>query len=191
MSCYLRSGEFTSFGKVALSPLNRFRNYRTGLWYPDREGQEFQHGVAPNELTASEHRDWFAGTPFHKHAYTMADFCDLVALGKGCVIQSLDEIQHQLQQQAGQMNEMLIRLRQEPRFRSLVEQDPQEDPETASWLYAAILLTICELRRELNDLADKIPKTEVTKKPRPERTAGASASTKRWYSTSVPLLTFS
>ena len=39
----------------------------TGLWYPDREGQEFQHGVAPNELTMTEHRDWFAGTPFHKH----------------------------------------------------------------------------------------------------------------------------
>ncbi len=39
----------------------------TGLWYPDREGQEFQHGVAPNELTVSEDRDWFAGTPFHKH----------------------------------------------------------------------------------------------------------------------------
>ena len=39
----------------------------TGLWYPDREGQEFQHGVAPNELTTTEHRDWFAGTPFHKH----------------------------------------------------------------------------------------------------------------------------
>jgi anaerobic selenocysteine-containing dehydrogenase len=38
-----------------------------GLWYPDREGQDFQHGVAPNELTASEDRDWFAGTPFHKH----------------------------------------------------------------------------------------------------------------------------
>ena len=38
-----------------------------GLWYPDREGQEFQHGVAPNELTATEDRDWFAGTPFHKH----------------------------------------------------------------------------------------------------------------------------
>ena len=38
-----------------------------GLWYADREGQEFQHGVAPNELTASEDRDWFAGTPFHKH----------------------------------------------------------------------------------------------------------------------------
>jgi hypothetical protein len=32
-----------------------------------REGQEFQNGVAPNELTAGEHRDWFAGTPFHKH----------------------------------------------------------------------------------------------------------------------------
>ncbi|HKN00113.1 MAG TPA: molybdopterin-dependent oxidoreductase [Candidatus Binataceae bacterium] len=39
----------------------------TGLWYPDREGQEFQHGVAPNELTTTEDRDWFAGTPFHKH----------------------------------------------------------------------------------------------------------------------------
>ncbi|HTY54138.1 MAG TPA: molybdopterin-dependent oxidoreductase [Candidatus Binataceae bacterium] len=39
----------------------------TGLWYPDREGSEFQHGVAPNELTTTEHRDWFAGTPFHKH----------------------------------------------------------------------------------------------------------------------------
>jgi len=39
----------------------------TGLWYPDREGQEFQNGVAPNELTATEHRDWFAGTPLHKH----------------------------------------------------------------------------------------------------------------------------
>jgi len=39
----------------------------TGLWYPDREGQEFQHGVAPNDLTVTEDRDWFAGTPFHKH----------------------------------------------------------------------------------------------------------------------------
>jgi anaerobic selenocysteine-containing dehydrogenase len=38
-----------------------------GLWYPDREGQEFLHGVPPNELTATGHRDWFAGTPFHKH----------------------------------------------------------------------------------------------------------------------------
>jgi anaerobic selenocysteine-containing dehydrogenase len=38
-----------------------------GLWYPDREGQEFLHGVPPNELTATEDRDWFAGTPFHKH----------------------------------------------------------------------------------------------------------------------------
>jgi anaerobic selenocysteine-containing dehydrogenase len=39
----------------------------TGLWYPDREGQEFQYGVAPNELTVTEDRDWFAGTPLHKH----------------------------------------------------------------------------------------------------------------------------
>src|SRR5215469_9678522 len=40
---------------------------RTRTWYPDREGQEFQNGVAPNELTTTEDRDWFAGTPFHKH----------------------------------------------------------------------------------------------------------------------------
>ena len=39
----------------------------TGLWYLDREGQEFQNGVAPNDLTTTEDRDWFAGTPFHKH----------------------------------------------------------------------------------------------------------------------------
>jgi anaerobic selenocysteine-containing dehydrogenase len=38
-----------------------------GLWYPDREGQEFLNGVAPNELTAFEDRDWVAGTPFHKY----------------------------------------------------------------------------------------------------------------------------
>ena len=37
-----------------------------GLSYPDvAEGTEL--GVAPNELTASEDRDWLAGTPWHKH----------------------------------------------------------------------------------------------------------------------------
>ena len=38
-----------------------------GLDYPDGEGRARQHGVAPNELTASEDRDWLAGTPWHKH----------------------------------------------------------------------------------------------------------------------------
>jgi anaerobic selenocysteine-containing dehydrogenase len=38
-----------------------------GLSYPDAEGALVTHGVAPNELTASEDRDWLAGTPFHKH----------------------------------------------------------------------------------------------------------------------------
>jgi anaerobic selenocysteine-containing dehydrogenase len=38
-----------------------------GLAYPDAEGREVVHGVAPNELTASEDRDWLAGTPWHKH----------------------------------------------------------------------------------------------------------------------------
>ena len=45
----------------------------TGLWYPDREGQEFINGVAPNELTTTEDRDWFAGTPFHKHVAAKID----------------------------------------------------------------------------------------------------------------------
>ena len=38
-----------------------------GLAYPDPVGDVAMHGVAPNELTASEHRDWLAGTPWHKH----------------------------------------------------------------------------------------------------------------------------
>jgi anaerobic selenocysteine-containing dehydrogenase len=37
-----------------------------GLDYPDTAGRTV-HGVAPNELTASEDRDWLAGTPWHKH----------------------------------------------------------------------------------------------------------------------------
>jgi anaerobic selenocysteine-containing dehydrogenase len=38
-----------------------------GLAYPDADGEAVVHGVAPNELTASEDRDWLAGTPWHKH----------------------------------------------------------------------------------------------------------------------------
>jgi formate dehydrogenase len=38
-----------------------------GLSYPDENGVPVKVGVAPNELTASEDRDWFAGTPWHKH----------------------------------------------------------------------------------------------------------------------------
>jgi anaerobic selenocysteine-containing dehydrogenase len=38
-----------------------------GLSYPDSGGGELVTGAAPNELTASEDRDWFAGTPWHKH----------------------------------------------------------------------------------------------------------------------------
>ncbi len=37
-----------------------------GLGYPGADG-EVSTGVAPNELTASEDRDPFAGTPWHKH----------------------------------------------------------------------------------------------------------------------------
>ena len=38
-----------------------------GLDYPDATAERVVTGVAPNELTASEDRDWFAGTPWHKH----------------------------------------------------------------------------------------------------------------------------
>jgi anaerobic selenocysteine-containing dehydrogenase len=38
-----------------------------GLAYPGEDGRDVVHGVAPNELTASEDRDWLAGTPWHKH----------------------------------------------------------------------------------------------------------------------------
>jgi anaerobic selenocysteine-containing dehydrogenase len=38
-----------------------------GLAYPDANGADAVRGVAPNELTASEDRDWLAGTPWHKH----------------------------------------------------------------------------------------------------------------------------
>jgi anaerobic selenocysteine-containing dehydrogenase len=37
-----------------------------GVDYPDSDGI-VAAGVAPNELTAVEDRDWLAGTPWHKH----------------------------------------------------------------------------------------------------------------------------
>jgi anaerobic selenocysteine-containing dehydrogenase len=38
-----------------------------GVDYPGVDGAGVATGVAPNELTASEDRDWLAGTPWHKH----------------------------------------------------------------------------------------------------------------------------
>jgi anaerobic selenocysteine-containing dehydrogenase len=38
-----------------------------GLDHTSNGGDRIQTGVAPNELTASEDRDWLAGTPWHKH----------------------------------------------------------------------------------------------------------------------------
>lgn len=37
-----------------------------GLDFPDARGSAVTAGVAPNELTRSEDRDWVAGTPWHK-----------------------------------------------------------------------------------------------------------------------------
>ena len=38
-----------------------------GLDFPDASGAPVATGVAPNELTHGADRDWFAGTPWHKH----------------------------------------------------------------------------------------------------------------------------
>ena len=38
-----------------------------GVDYPAEGGKPEIHGVAANELTASEDCDWLAGTPWHKH----------------------------------------------------------------------------------------------------------------------------
>ncbi|MGI9577615.1 MAG: molybdopterin dinucleotide binding domain-containing protein, partial [Microthrixaceae bacterium] len=38
-----------------------------GLDHPGGDGDSPVVGVAPNELTSTENRDWFAGTPHHKH----------------------------------------------------------------------------------------------------------------------------
>ncbi len=38
-----------------------------GLDFPGATGERVPTGVAPNELTRSEDRDWVAGTPWHKH----------------------------------------------------------------------------------------------------------------------------
>jgi anaerobic selenocysteine-containing dehydrogenase len=38
-----------------------------GLEFPGEDGVPVVTGVAPNELTASDERDWLAGTPWHKH----------------------------------------------------------------------------------------------------------------------------
>jgi len=37
-----------------------------GLDFPDARGGRVQTGVAPNDLTRGEDRDWLAGTPWHK-----------------------------------------------------------------------------------------------------------------------------
>jgi anaerobic selenocysteine-containing dehydrogenase len=38
-----------------------------GVDFPDANGAQQATGVAPNDLTRSEDRDWLAGTPWHKH----------------------------------------------------------------------------------------------------------------------------
>ena len=38
-----------------------------GLGYPAEDGVSVLTGAPPNELTSSDARDRFAGTPWHKH----------------------------------------------------------------------------------------------------------------------------
>ena len=44
-----------------------------GLEYPNAQGVRTTVGTPPNELTSGEDRDWFAGTPWHKHVRTRFD----------------------------------------------------------------------------------------------------------------------
>jgi anaerobic selenocysteine-containing dehydrogenase len=44
-----------------------------GLDHTSNGGDRVQTGVAPNELTATEDRDWLAGTPWHKHVAARID----------------------------------------------------------------------------------------------------------------------
>jgi anaerobic selenocysteine-containing dehydrogenase len=47
-----------------------------GLAYPGGDGADVVTGVAPNELTSSEDRDFLAGTPFHKHVRAKVERLD-------------------------------------------------------------------------------------------------------------------
>jgi hypothetical protein len=38
----------------------------SGVDFPEVGGARVASGVAPNDLTHSEDRDWLAGTPWHK-----------------------------------------------------------------------------------------------------------------------------
>ncbi len=51
-----------------------------GLDYPGQDGSAAVTGVGPNELTASDHRDWLAGTPFHKHVPARVERAEPAAL---------------------------------------------------------------------------------------------------------------
>jgi formate dehydrogenase len=51
-----------------------------GLDYRDKDGQLQHKGVAPNELTDSFHRDFLAGTPWHKYVPARLERIPVVAL---------------------------------------------------------------------------------------------------------------
>ena len=63
-----KRGETVSNVEVSESMMRGFISLPNGqgLSYPDAD-PEADFGVSPNELTSIEDRDWFAGTPHHKH----------------------------------------------------------------------------------------------------------------------------
>jgi anaerobic selenocysteine-containing dehydrogenase len=52
---------------VAMQPGHIALPNGLGLDFPGEDGTVAVTGVAPNDLTSSEDRDWVAGTPWHKH----------------------------------------------------------------------------------------------------------------------------
>lgn len=64
-----RSGEAVAEVEVNDAMLPGFVSLPNGfgLDHPGGDGDSVPVGVAPNELTSAADRDWFAGTPHHKH----------------------------------------------------------------------------------------------------------------------------
>jgi anaerobic selenocysteine-containing dehydrogenase len=50
-----------------------------GVDYPSEDGSTAVTGASPNELTASEDRDWIAGTPWHKHVAARLERVEVAA----------------------------------------------------------------------------------------------------------------
>ena len=63
-----KAGNATTYVEITEHQPNGFVSLPNGLGleYRDEKGESVKIGVAPNELTSSQDKDFFAGTPWHK-----------------------------------------------------------------------------------------------------------------------------